>query len=196
MPNVTGQIQNTVGGCCEPNVDDKLTFGASLAAAPTATAQDNDTFMVTSTGDATGTPIGLHKFDIETGTWLSADLDTDVSAINAALVGTNFTVAITEDGNTLTSVADLSLLLDDTDVSAVTATIDGATLTIGVTEDGVTVVDSIQLPDTDVSDVAVDLSFNAAGELVVDVTVTEDGVPVVGQDAIALPTSPTMWDIP
>lgn len=125
--------------------DDNITFGASLAAAPTGVAEDNDTFVVTSTGDATGTPTEVYKFDKDTGAWISIDLDTDISAVNAALAGTNLTVAVTEDGVTLTSTADLSSLLDDTDVSGTrilagpTSTASAPTIQFGVTEDGVEV---------------------------------------------------------
>lgn len=97
--------------------DDNVTFGGSLAAAP-QNAEDNDTFIVTDTGDATGTPSEVYKYDLESAQWVSIDLDTDIEAVNAALAGTILTVSVTEDGVTLDTTVDLAPFLDDDDITS------------------------------------------------------------------------------
>lgn len=77
----------SVSKCCNSS----LSFGASLANAP-VNGQDNDTFKVTDTGDATGVVISAHVYDAESDTWINCEMP-DVLRVTTALTAGNNAIA-------------------------------------------------------------------------------------------------------
>lgn len=69
-------------------VDDNLSFGANISAAPT-NAEDNDTFVITSDGTPTGDVLEVYKFDAESGLWINLTVPDTFRVVQALVAGNN-----------------------------------------------------------------------------------------------------------
>ena len=96
--------------------DDNITFGPDLANAP-VNAEDNDSYMVTTTGVAPtnlAEVLAFYKYDAETATWVEIPIDTDIQSVDHTLGGVDgddLTTTVTEDGNAVSDTIDLEPIL-------------------------------------------------------------------------------------